>query len=230
MPVQIIVRHNLAAVARDLDALAKRELPFAIALALTRTAQDVRDRLRASLPNYFTVRSTWIEKSIQITRAEKKDPDPAAHVGSLYLPMALHAEGGEKTGPQGVAIPVGARPSAADRTKPTEFPGRLAGRPNFFIAPFSRDPFRIGPGGSEMGVFERMAMASGSFGPVAMRSRKRHSRAAQAPRHLKLWWTLEHDVQIKKDWPFFAESIVVVDAELLDNFWAAMEQARRTAR
>lgn len=230
MAVQFSVRTNIAAIAKDLDDLARKQLPFATALALTWTAGDVRDRLRANLSDHFTVRSTWVEKSIQITKANKKDPDPAAHVGSLYGPMADHAEGGTKTSRSGkVGIPLAARPTLGATTGLGTFPAKLAGKPGFFVAAFSRGPFKIGSG-PETGVFERTAMGAGAFGPVAFRSRKKHSRAARSPRHLKLWWTLEDDVKIKADWPFFGESAQVVDAELFDNFWAAMEFARRTAR
>ncbi len=227
MPFRISVRHNLAEVAKDLDDLAKRQLPLATALALTRTAQEVRDRLRANLGEHFTLRGPFVARSIQMDMADRRDADPTARVGSLYGPMALHAEGGEKTGPQGVAVPVAARSSETARTNPSQFPGRLAGRPNFFIAPFSRDPFRIGPGGSEMGVFERVAQGAGMFGPTAKGRRGKHSRAVSAPRHLKLWWTLESSVNIAPDWPFESEAVAVVDAELFDNFFAAMEQANR---
>lgn len=227
----ISIRHNLEAVAKDLDELGRKQLPFALATALTWTAQEVRDDARARLPDHFTVRSTWVEKSLQIDKANKKDPDPTAYVGSLYDPMGLHGEGGVKRGRGGrsVGVPVGARPSDTSITGPDVFPAKLASKPNFFVAAFSRNPFRVGAG-PETGVFERLATANNAFGPVAMRSRKKNSKAEQSRRHLKLWWTLEEDVKIRQDWPFFAEGIRVVDNELLDNFDAAMEYARRTAR
>lgn len=227
----ISIRHNLEAAIRDLDDLGRKQLPFAVATALTWTAQEVRDRARAQLPEHFTVRSSYVAKSLQIDKAEKKDPDPTARVGSLYGPMGLHGEGGTKrgTGGRAVGIPVGARANEGDITGPDVFPGKLAGKRDFFVAPFSRNPFRVGDG-PETGVFERLAQANGAFGPVPMRSRKKGSKAEKSKRHLKLWWTLEDDVKIKQDWPFFAEGVRVVDAEIFDNFFAAMEYARRTAR
>lgn len=226
----ISIRHNLADVIRDLDDLGRKQLPFAVATALTWTAQEVRDDARARLGDHFTVRSTWVEKSMQIDKAEKKDPDPTARVGSLYDPMALHGEGGTKRSKSGaVGVPVGARPSEADITGPDVFPSKLASKPNFFVAPFSRDPFRVGEG-PETGVFERLAQHGDALGPVPMRSRKKNSKAEQSRRHLKLWWTLEDEVKIKQDWPFFADGVRVVDSAIFDNFFAAMEQARATAR
>lgn len=230
MAASLSIRHNIAAVARDLDDLRKKQLPFALATALTWTAQEVRDDAIARLDDHFTVRTNWVRKSMHVDKALKKDPDPAAHVGSIYGPMALHAEGGIKTGRSGdVAVPVGARPTPGASTGLGTFPSKLLGRPNFFVAPFSRNPFQIGSG-PETGVFERTALGAGAFGPVARGSRRRRSKAMQSPRHVKLWWTLEDDVKIKAEWPFFAEGIRVVDRELFDNFEAAMEQAVRTAR
>lgn len=230
MPAQFSLRTNLAEVIRDLDDLSKQQLPFAMALALTRTAQETRDHLRARLPDHFTVRSTWVEKSLQITRAEKKDPDPTAIVGSLYWPMWAHAEGGTKAARSGkLGIPVGARPTAQTITGPNTFPSKLLGRPNFFVAPFSRAPFSVGEG-PETGVFERTALAAGAHGPVPMRSRKKTAKAEQSRRHLKLWWTLEEEVKIKQDWPFFEDAMQSVDNNLLDNFFGALEHAHRTAR
>ena len=231
MPVQISVRTNLADIIRDLSDMQRKQLPFALARALTRTAQEARDYLRGNLDEHFTVRSTWVERSIQIDKADKRDADPNARVGSLYGPVALHAGGGTKTGRGGDGgVPVGARASPGDKTGVNTFPGKLSKKPGFFIAKFSRTPFRIHAGGTETGVFERRSMADGAFGPVAMRSRRKHSKAERSPRHLKLWWTLEDDVKIKADWPFFAESIGAVDRGLVDNFIAAMEYAMRTAK
>lgn len=239
MAVRHGIRTNLEEVAKDIGDIERTQLPFAIALALTRTAQDVRDELRATLADHFTVRSNWVAKSLQIDKAEKKDADPAARVGSLYLPMALHDIGGEKTGSKGrVGIPVAARANDEDVTKPNTFPKKLEKRPNTFIAPFERAPFRLGQG-PETGVFERVPMRHGSYGPVAKgRWGARHSKAAGLgrggkivqPRFLKLWWTLEDDVKIRAEWPFEKTGVQVADASLIDHFWAAMEYAMRTRR
>lgn len=231
MAIRHGIRHNLEEVAKDLSAIERTQLPFAIATALTRTAGDVRDELRATLRDHFTVRSTWVERSIQSEMANKKDVDPTARVGSTYLPMGLHDVGGEKTGRKGsVGVPVGARENEEDVTKPNSFPNKLLQRPNTFIAPFDRKPFRIGSG-SETGVFERIPMPVGAFGPVARGvTRRKRSKAAQNPRFLKLWWTIEEHVKIKAEWPFERTGIAVADAALIDHFWAAMEMAMRTRR
>lgn len=201
---------NIDAIVKDLDDLAKKQVPFATALALTRTAIEAREHLRGGLSDYFTTRSTWVARSIQADRAEKKDLNPTARVGSLYAPMALHAVGGSKTSESGdVGVPVAARANKSQRTRPAQFPARLAAKRGFFIAPFSRAPFRVGQG-PNVGVFERVG-------------EKRRG-------GLKLWWVLKQEVAIKQDWPFERDAVRVVEAALLDNFVAALEFARRTAK
>lgn len=199
---------------REVDDATRRQIPFALALTLTRTAQDARDYVRQHLEAHFYVRGSYVPRSFQATPAKKSDREPAAIVGSLYEPMALHAEGGTKTGSGGrVGVPVWARATKEDRTRPKKFPKHLAKREDFFVAPFSRTPFRVGRGVAPDGV--------GLFQRIGRRQDKRH---------LKLWWTLHTQVEIKQDWPFEEEVRAAVESELVDNFWAAIEYARATAR
>lgn len=220
----ITVSSNLASVVRDLDDLTKKQVPYATAVALTRTAGDARDYLRDHFKDHFTVRGAWVAKtSIQRDKAIK-GPSPVARVGSLYEPMADHVEGGEKTGKGEVGVPVWARRKEADRTRPQNFPGKLAQRGDFFAAPFSRSPFRVGAGTDGYGIFQRLGRRKGSgMGPKKKRS-------GPKKRRLRLWWTIHDSVQIKPDWPFEREVVGVVESEMLDHFIAALEQARATAR
>ena len=47
---------------------------------------------------------------------------------------------------------------------------------------------------------------------------------------MKLWWSLEEKGEIKADWPFEKDGIAVINASIVDNFWAAMEQAQATSK
>ena len=49
----------------------ERQALFAIALALTRTAQDVQKEVRAQLPTRFTLRNGWTARNIRIEPASK---------------------------------------------------------------------------------------------------------------------------------------------------------------
>lgn len=76
------------------DALVAREIPFAIAVALTRTARDARQRLVAELPQHFQIRTPYTEKRLRFKAATKRDL--VAEVGHFADYMRLQAEGGRK--------------------------------------------------------------------------------------------------------------------------------------
>lgn len=211
--MRVAVTTNIEQLAKDLDDLAKRQVPFAIALALTRTAQDARTGVVSSLPESFEIRNTWVERSFRVTKATKGH-DPVAIMGSLYEPMALQAEGGVKEGERGkdVAVPVAARASEGDVTRPASWPGRLAKKRDFFVAPF---------GGGIVGAASDGSGGVGLFQRVGRRREKKR---------LKLWWLIEPEVKVEPRWAFEAISRAAIEGALVDNFWAAMEQAVATAR
>ncbi len=244
MPTNIIVRTDLEKLIKDLDDLTKKELPFATARALTKTAQEVRDKLRGQLDEHFTTRNKWVERSIQIDAANKRDHEPVARVGSLYEPMSDHVEGGTKEGKDGrsVGIPVWARPTAEDRTRPSQFPGKLAEKSAFFVAPFSRGDFKVGAGVSSpdgVGVFQRLGKYRKKRKPKPVEGASTVPKKKRKPakdgekrdaRRLRLWWVLEDEVKIKDDWPFEEEGTSVVEQRLIDLFWQSLEEARATSK
>lgn len=190
---------NAAELERRLDKFAD-QIPFGTALALTRTAQEVQGYERDHLDDHMRLRGGYVRNSIRY-RPARKGPSPVAYVGSVYAPMALQVEGGEKEGQRGrdIAIPVWARRDESKVTRPSQWPGRLTQRRNFFIAP-------IGDSG-DAGVYQRM----GRKGRIGLR----------------LWWVLRESVQVKPSWPFYEEASMVVRENFADNWWAAMEQATR---
>lgn len=123
----IRVRSDFARLARQFGDAADRQIPFAKALALTRTAKDVREAEQASLAQHFTIRSTWVKRGIQSRSATKAYP--VAQVGSRDAFMARQVTGGAKRRPGGeVAIPVGARKDPTSKTTRSRWPGALAKR------------------------------------------------------------------------------------------------------
>lgn len=208
---------NAAQVARQIEEFAD-QIPYATARALSYTAQDAQGYLRDHLDDHMTVRGTWVRNSIRY-RPAKKGVSPVAYVGSVYEPMALQVEGGAKEGVRGrdVAVPVWARRDKTNRTSPEMWPARLiaraagAMRARDFNLRLSRSRVFVIPiGDGNQGVYERLGRGE--------RGR------------LRLWWVLRDSVEIEPRWPAYGEVAQVVRSEFGDNFWAAMEQARATAR
>lgn len=80
--VSINIKTNAAEVADLLNKVTAKQLPFATAVALTKTALDVRDELRQDANREFTLRNRFSERGININRANKRDwPRPFAEIG-----------------------------------------------------------------------------------------------------------------------------------------------------
>ncbi len=130
MGVKIRVVDDVARLTRDLDETANRQIPFALARALTMTARDAQTDVRADLPRRFTIRNTWVSKGIRITPATKAKPE--AVVGSLEPFMARQETGGTKTARSHSRV-------AVPKTKPTRIipkgqrPAALKGKPRVFL-------------------------------------------------------------------------------------------------
>jgi hypothetical protein len=91
------VTTNWREVYRYLDRAARRQVPFASALALTRLAQLGQLRVRANLPSRFHLRSGWVSGGIRVIPARKGDwPRQFSAVGSRDDFMALQETGGTK--------------------------------------------------------------------------------------------------------------------------------------
>lgn len=102
----------------------KRQLPFALAKGLTKTAQLAQDDVRKALPSYLTIRNTWTEKGIRIKPATKRDL--TAHIYSIDKNIKLQVTGGTKRPEQGKSIGIAASSKGRieARTKGT-FTGKI---------------------------------------------------------------------------------------------------------
>jgi hypothetical protein len=92
--MRIRVHSDVARFTAGMDDAANRQIPFALARALTLTAKDAQDDVRAGLAAKFTLRNTWVSRGIRITPATKANP--VAIVGSLEPFMAKQETGGDK--------------------------------------------------------------------------------------------------------------------------------------
>ena len=114
------------AVIRDMSQLRK-----AVGKALTGLAYDVRDGVRASLPQRFTIRRPWVAKGIGVAPASASTL--TATVFSRDRFMEQQETGGTKSGR--LSIPVG-RMAAIARTKvlpKSLWPRALRSRRNVFV-------------------------------------------------------------------------------------------------
>jgi hypothetical protein len=130
--VRIRVSDDVKRFTRDMDEAANRQVPFALARALTRTAQDAQGDVRSDLPRRFTIRNTWVSRGIRITPATKAKPE--AIVGSLEPFMARQETGGPKRARSAhhVAVPVKAKRNKRDIIPKGQRPAALKGKPGIF--------------------------------------------------------------------------------------------------
>lgn len=136
--------------------LIERRRGKALADALNDTAKDVRKRFVTTLPNYFTLRTRWVQKGFRIKWATPKTL--TAEIGHLDAYMALQESGGRKVGRGGKSVAVpwkGARPTLAAKTPPGKWPNKILKRRNAFVAD-----------GGNVGVAKRRKRRRGEEGPT----------------------------------------------------------------
>ncbi len=70
---------ELSSALHGLDDLRRRQIPYATALALTRTAQAAQSEIRGKLPERFTIRSPFTERGVRIQAATKIRPEAVVY-------------------------------------------------------------------------------------------------------------------------------------------------------
>jgi hypothetical protein len=111
--------------------LHKKQIPFALARALTWTAQEAQKDIKDKLPSQFTLRNKFIQGGIQITPATKAGL--VSEVGSITDFMGLQQEGGDKSPRVGkhLAIPVNVKGTAKGIIKKENRPRALLERGSY---------------------------------------------------------------------------------------------------
>lgn len=103
MPVRIKIEGMSELVAEAKD-IAANQVPYALAVSLTRTVQDAQSAIRDELPRRFTIRQArFMRDNIRIAPASKSDNPPIASVedtggpeGQILSDMILQEDSGEK--------------------------------------------------------------------------------------------------------------------------------------
>ena len=151
--LEISVTHDVPALVLAFNGLMREQIPFATAVALTRTGVAARNAIRQDLPKHFTIRRPWVANGIILVSAKKKDwPNQKAIVASRDDFMRRQEFGGKKTarGSGVVAIPLAARASKSDPTPPSKWPGRVLRKRGYFVA-----TIKTGQAAGKQAVFHR---------------------------------------------------------------------------
>jgi hypothetical protein len=119
-----------------------KQIQYASAVALTKTAKDAQVEVRRQLPDRFIMRSKWVPKGIRTKMATKTNLESKVRVIDDF--MALQETGGDGE----TSVPIGARPKPTSRTPPGKWPGALLKKPKHFIGP-------IESGSDEMVLWRR---------------------------------------------------------------------------
>ncbi|MBF0098370.1 MAG: hypothetical protein HQM04_17915 [Magnetococcales bacterium] len=180
-----------------------KQIRFAAAQALTKTAQDAQVEVQRQLPERFTIRTGWVAKGIRIIPATPDNLQSAVLVKDEF--MTKQETGGEHTSLFGgsLAVPVGARPTPRSVTRPSQFPRALLAKPGYFIAPIKH-------GSRTMAVWKRTGNG-------------RHTR-------LTLMYVFKQQVRLKPRFGFRDTVQMVADNRLQRRFDEALKNALATAR
>jgi hypothetical protein len=119
------------------DDLTKKQLPFAVARALTLTAQDAQAAIRAGMPQNFTIRNAWSQRGIIVQPADKNVIPlmSAVMVGDIWNYLFLQESGGTKQARSGgdLAVPEDIRSSPTQILRSSLRPKALMQRKDVFI-------------------------------------------------------------------------------------------------
>jgi len=192
---------------RGLRGFAK-QIPFATAMAMTKTAQSARKYLRQKMRTEYTIRdkrfmlgSMRTGGTIRVTPARKQDyPRIWAEVGSIDEFMARHSTGGVKKPETGVlAIPTKViRRTKRQKITPAKRPAKLLKKKNFFIGKSKR---------GTVGVW------------------KSYKKKPPA-----LAYLFKRQARIPATWPFERHVEYAVSKRIHPNMMDALEYAIKTAR
>lgn len=233
--LQFQVDTNATALGQALAKLAREQLPFATAVALTRTAQDARDHTRGRLGESFTLRARKrVESGISINPARKQDwPKCQAEVGLKDGFMARQVTGGEKkplAGTKHIAIPTRiTQRGPGGGVVPAQKPRPIRSRKTGFVSDETGDA--SSPLGTKPGlVRERVAgrvvrkQKVEGFGPKLQR------RARTANLGVVTWHLLRSKVHIEPRWKFPQQVTSNVGDRYPAHFLKEYEAAMRSAR
>ncbi|GAB6907260.1 conserved hypothetical protein [Desulfosarcina cetonica] len=104
----LVVKSNIKEFSRWMNKVEKKQLPYATALALTRTAQDVQSYIQDAISGIFNVtKKWWLKKQptgIKIKSAKKTDKNMFSRIYTEAYFADLQEDGGVKKPHKGRAL------------------------------------------------------------------------------------------------------------------------------
>jgi hypothetical protein len=206
---------NMDQVQAELRDINANQVPFATALALTKTAQGGQLKVRNDiLPRQFTLRRvSWAKQGIRIQAATKQKLE--ATVQDINPYMDLQETGGDKL-PYGSAIAVplsGARPTLGALIADSDRPHAVMARGGFI----------------RNGIMYAVALKAGRRGSIG-KGIKGISKAASWDKQIVPMYALVPRASIKPRYGFADAMKQVVEETFAQNFSTAFAQAVRTAK
>jgi hypothetical protein len=203
----------------DIERKLFKQLDFALVLTYTKAAQAAQKAVRESLHQRFILRNSFVEKSIRIDPATKKNP-----VATVFVPtegkynadfLLLQETGGIKTPKKDthLAIPAGVNRTKYGIIKKRDMPDALRTRKSVFAikeTTIRRHKHRLQPG-----IYQRV-------GPNKNRSKDTWK--------LKRLFTFKKGAPVEARFQFQKTAIKAAIEALPKAFEDALVQALRTAR
>jgi len=219
MPLTFDLKHDFDRIAA-VYGVQQRQVRFAAAVGLTKTAGDLQRAIQGDMPNNFTLRRQWVVQGIRIKPARKDYL--TAEVYSRDPFMGIQESGGTKTAIgkrvfeyQGyLAIPLDARRSKYDIVRREDWPRNL-------IDPFiltARD------GRKYLAVHTLSVGKTGPRNVSALRGKQKRSTGT------RLMYTLVKSEELKARLGMRRLATVIVPARWNVNYSEALVSALSSAR
>lgn len=212
--IRIGVKSNIDKLVASLSAFDERQLPYTIALALTRTAYDAQKEVRAAMPSEFILRRPHVQRGIRVEAARRNNL--VATVYSIDPFMARQEYGGQKIpmdGGKSIAIPLAARPDPRGIIPEELLPANL-GKAEYTISRNGNLVTKKGTGGAAF----------------RMVSNGRTYLALRTPAGLKMMYLLVPSAHITPRLNLGEITMRVVKQQLAHNFILAAREAMATRR
>lgn len=128
------VKSDIRALSKKLDALARKQLPFATAQAINATAEKVRDAERENMSKVLDNPTPFTLNSVAIKRATKSNPVALVYVKPIAVQYLLPYEvgGKNKLNSRALLKPVGQKVNQYGNL-PRNAIQRLLSKPNVFV-------------------------------------------------------------------------------------------------